>query len=135
MLFKKRWVTERFWEGAVFVKIVKHYYSRQIAFTNFPTPSWSWSWLTRVHAYAHNFLRVTWLNPTAQARIDILFLDSPGAPPSATAHELFRGFSYIAPMMLNENPSVVKQFMDNKSISNVSKSTCSMYWITKVFLM
>jgi p90 ribosomal S6 kinase len=28
--------------------------------------------------------------------------DSPGVPPSATAHELFRGFSYIAPSLLDE---------------------------------
>ena len=27
-------------------------------------------------------------------------LDSPGIPPSATAHELFRGFSYVAPSLL-----------------------------------
>ena len=27
--------------------------------------------------------------------------DSPGVPPSATAHELFRGFSYIAPTLLD----------------------------------
>ncbi len=26
--------------------------------------------------------------------------DSPGVPPSATAHELFRGFSYVAPPLL-----------------------------------
>ena len=26
--------------------------------------------------------------------------DSPGVPPSATAHELFRGFSYVAPGLL-----------------------------------
>lgn len=29
--------------------------------------------------------------------------DSPGVPPSATAHELFRGFSYVAPMLVNES--------------------------------
>ena len=29
-----------------------------------------------------------------------LILDSPGIPPSATAHELFRGFSYVAPSLL-----------------------------------
>lgn len=29
--------------------------------------------------------------------------DSPGIPPSATAHDLFRGFSYIAPMLLEDN--------------------------------
>lgn len=32
----------------------------------------------------------------------IVHLDSPGCPPSATAHELFRGFSFIAPS-LDEN--------------------------------
>ncbi|KAJ8312931.1 hypothetical protein KUTeg_010304 [Tegillarca granosa] len=29
--------------------------------------------------------------------------DSPGIPPSATAHELFRGFSFVAPALLNDN--------------------------------
>ena len=29
--------------------------------------------------------------------------DSPGVPPSATAHELFRGFSYIAPTLKMES--------------------------------
>ncbi|XP_046353959.1 ribosomal protein S6 kinase alpha-1-like [Haliotis cracherodii] len=29
--------------------------------------------------------------------------DSPGIPPSATAHELFRGFSFVAPALLDEN--------------------------------
>ena len=28
-----------------------------------------------------------------------MILDSPGIPPSATAHELFRGFSYVAPTL------------------------------------
>ena len=28
------------------------------------------------------------------------FSDSPGVPPSATAHELFRGFSYVAPPLI-----------------------------------
>ncbi|XP_060572640.1 ribosomal protein S6 kinase alpha-1-like isoform X2 [Ruditapes philippinarum] len=30
--------------------------------------------------------------------------DSPGIPPSATAHELFRGFSFVAPALLDGNP-------------------------------
>ena len=34
--------------------------------------------------------------------------DSPGVPPSATANELFKGFSYIAPPLLTEN-MVAKQ--------------------------
>ncbi len=29
----------------------------------------------------------------------LLVSDSPGVPPSATAHELFRGFSYVAPSL------------------------------------
>ncbi len=34
---------------------------------------------------------------------DWFFSDSPGVPASAAAHELFRGFSYVAPMLLNNN--------------------------------
>lgn len=32
----------------------------------------------------------------------IFFPDSPGIPASATAHELFRGFSFVAPALLGE---------------------------------
>jgi hypothetical protein len=32
----------------------------------------------------------------------VFFTDSPGVPPSANAHELFRGFSFIAPCLLEE---------------------------------
>ncbi|XP_064628908.1 ribosomal protein S6 kinase alpha-3-like [Lineus longissimus] len=40
--------------------------------------------------------------------------DSPGIPPSATAHELFRGFSYIAPMLLEDgSQSVPTSHTDN----------------------
>ena len=31
-----------------------------------------------------------------------MLADSPGVPPSATAHELFRGFSYVAPSLLDD---------------------------------
>lgn len=31
--------------------------------------------------------------------------DSPGIPASANAHELFRGFSFVAPCLLDESPS------------------------------
>ena len=38
--------------------------------------------------------------------IPYTLLDSPGIPPSATAHELFRGFSYVAPtLFINEGNS------------------------------
>jgi len=51
--------------------------------------------------------------------------DSPGAPPSATAHELFRGFSYIAPLMLNElhsSAAAAKQPTTTRLIASVSRT-------------
>ncbi|KAK3097834.1 hypothetical protein FSP39_013613 [Pinctada imbricata] len=41
--------------------------------------------------------------------------DSPGIPPSATAHELFRGFSFVAPALLEQgnNGTVTNPIMDN----------------------
>lgn len=33
---------------------------------------------------------------------NFVLLDSPGVPASATAHELFRGFSFVAPCLLDE---------------------------------
>lgn len=40
--------------------------------------------------------------------------DSPGVPPSANAHELFRGFSYVAPMLIEESPQPqISQKFDN----------------------
>ena len=45
--------------------------------------------------------------------------DSPGVPPSATAHELFRGFSYVAPIFIEDN-SIPKQRTDNITLSRVS---------------
>lgn len=34
------------------------------------------------------------------------FTDSPGIPPSANAHELFRGFSFVAPCLLEDKNSL-----------------------------
>jgi p90 ribosomal S6 kinase len=47
----------------------------------------------------------------------VLLSDSPGVPPSATAHELFRGFSFVAPRLLDDRDSCTeyKQF---ENISN-----------------
>ncbi|XP_060071671.1 ribosomal protein S6 kinase 2 alpha-like [Ylistrum balloti] len=39
--------------------------------------------------------------------------DSPGIPPSATAHELFRGFSFVAPALLHDN-SEIPHPLDNE---------------------
>ncbi len=56
----------------------------------------------------------------------ILLTDSPGIPPSATAHELFRGFSYVAPILLDDNMSTSENHDpqdQSRSISHVSKCT------------
>ena len=67
--------------------------------------------------------------------MNIFIIDSPGAPPSATAHELFRGFSYIAPVMLNESP-LSKPSTDLKSIANVRTefSTC-LQFLLQLFII
>ena len=44
--------------------------------------------------------------------------DSPGVPPSATAHELFRGFSYVAPVLMDDNSSAAP--LDNHNLVRVS---------------
>lgn len=35
--------------------------------------------------------------------IILVYLDSPGIPPSANAHQLFKGFSFVAPTPMDEN--------------------------------
>lgn len=34
--------------------------------------------------------------------INFLWLDSPGVPASANAHQLFKGFSFVAPSLLED---------------------------------
>lgn len=47
--------------------------------------------------------------------------DSPGIPPSATAHELFRGFSYVAPILLvseaNLSRNSTNTVVDGRSVT------------------
>lgn len=45
---------------------------------------------------------------------NIYFLDSPAVPPSATAHELFRGFSFVAPSVLEESRDKHRLFVSNR---------------------
>ena len=45
--------------------------------------------------------------------------DSPGVPPSATAHELFRGFSYVAPMLLDDKNGTPSAILDNKVLAHL----------------
>ena len=47
--------------------------------------------------------------------------DSPGVPPSATAHELFRGFSYVAPVIMDTHTPSSQQPKDTaRALTSVS---------------
>ena len=65
-------------------------------------------------------------------------VDSPGIPPSATAHELFRGFSFVAPALLDDNHEVKNPLLDNHNLKNVSlqfskriKPTMNLFMVLK----
>lgn len=45
--------------------------------------------------------------------------DSPGVPPSATAHELFRGFSYVAPTLIDAVLAEKQVVKNTKSVSTI----------------
>merc|ERR1719369_1667263 len=53
--------------------------------------------------------------------------DSPGIPPSATAHELFRGFSYVAPILLvseaNLSRNSTTTVIDGRSVTAATTAT------------
>ena len=49
-----------------------------------------------------------------------LISDSPGIPPSATAHELFRGFSFVAPALLDDNHEAPNPLDNQISLAKVS---------------
>ena len=53
---------------------------------------------------------------------DIMLTDSPGVPPSATAHELFRGFSYIAPTLLDDVDHAMAAVHDTQTQTLMSAS-------------
>lgn len=58
--------------------------------------------------------------------------DSPGIPPSATAHELFRGFSFVAPALLDGNqqpPNPLDNQLSTAKVRNVS----IIYWPDVMF--
>ena len=50
----------------------------------------------------------------------MLSADSPGVPPSATAHELFRGFSYVAPTLLDEADNAATVVCNMQALTSVS---------------
>ncbi|GFO28242.1 ribosomal protein s6 kinase [Plakobranchus ocellatus] len=47
--------------------------------------------------------------------------DSPGIPPSAHAHELFRGFSFIAPVLLENEPGPQPEEIRANNINSLAK--------------
>jgi hypothetical protein len=51
--------------------------------------------------------------------------DSPGLPPSAACHDLFRGFSYIAPVLLDVKTNADGQQSHN-CLTQVSMFVCSL---------
>ncbi|XP_015925252.1 ribosomal protein S6 kinase 2 beta isoform X2 [Parasteatoda tepidariorum] len=55
--------------------------------------------------------------------------DSPGCPPSATAHELFRGFSFIAPSFVDE--TCAKNNENNQKSQKIDRSFVVKHFITK----
>jgi len=53
-------------------------------------------------------------------RNSCIFSDSPGVPPSANAHELFRGFSFIAPCLLTDTDHIKSPENRNYDSINVT---------------
>lgn len=51
------------------------------------------------------------------------FVDSPGVPLSANAHELFRGFSFIAPQLIEEM-SIKAPLMSSNLDNTMSVDLC-----------
>ena len=52
--------------------------------------------------------------------VDTVLTDSPGVPPSATAHELFRGFSYVAPSLLDDVDHSTTVVCNTQALSSAS---------------
>jgi len=50
----------------------------------------------------------------------VIIVDSPGVPPSATAHELFRGFSYVAPSLLDDIDPTATVVCNTQALSSAS---------------
>ena len=45
--------------------------------------------------------------------------DSPEIPPSATAHELFRGFSFVNPLLVAEEADTTKSVISGKMVDSL----------------
>ncbi|KAL0830664.1 hypothetical protein ABMA28_002801 [Loxostege sticticalis] len=49
--------------------------------------------------------------------------DSPGVPASANAHELFRGFSFVAPCLLNDDNKTITNNQNQNHVANQNTKT------------
>ncbi|XP_054163480.1 ribosomal protein S6 kinase 2 beta-like [Oppia nitens] len=58
--------------------------------------------------------------------------DSPGVPPSANAHELFRGFSFVAPNLLDE--AIVPNIENNTNVTNSFESPIRSQSMSRILL-
>lgn len=72
--------------------------------------------LNRLGDEAHNF---------DQAYTSKTPKDSPGVPPSANAHELFRGFSYVAPTLISEVLMDKQNVYNTKAVSSIRGVRCN----------
>jgi hypothetical protein len=60
-----------------------------------------------VHVGSHTHTHAPWFCPASLGSHEVLTMtclsaDSPGVPPSANAHHLFRGFSFVASSLVQE---------------------------------
>lgn len=55
------------------------------------------------------------------------FSDSPGIPPSANAHELFRGFSFVASCLIDEEGMMGNDVPVRSKVEPINKVTESFY--------
>ncbi len=61
----------------------------------------------------------------------IISLDSPEIPPSATAHELFRGFSFVNPLLIsddgntNGNNVATNHAVEGRMVDSLLAKVCS----------
>lgn len=54
-----------------------------------------------------------------------IFRDSPGGPVSASAHEIFRGFSFVAPCLLDETTNLIINGANNLNMQQARLTTFS----------
>ena len=81
---------------------------------------------TQLHACTHTthpqgFCTASWLSSPGRLVLCLLPADSPGVPPSANAHHLFRGFSFVASTLVQE-PS--QQDLQKATVHPIVQVTC-----------